>query len=206
MALIPGQNTKQFTREIPPADLFIGRCYSIVDYGTQETSFQGDIKQKHQIYVGWELDSYMQEPGDNQGKPFVVGKKYGFSLHEQASLRKDLAKWRGKDFTDEEIKTFDLINILGTYATIQIAHTPSRDDPSIIYANISSIAPYNSKVGQKMEPINDNIFFDMSETDSGKLIASYQKVYKWQQDIIKKSAEWDTLRMFLEGTEIKAPY
>jgi len=187
--------------------MYIARCYSVIDLGTQEVMdiSKQEMVQKHQVYIGWELDCYMQEPGDNQGKPFAKGKTYKFSMHEKASLRKDIEAVLGK-LSDDGARIFDLHDLLNTYATVTIVHTPDKNDPEVIWANMSTMSPYNAKIGKKFEGINENIFFDMSETDSGKLIASYQKIYKWLQDIIKKSAEWDTLRMFLEGTEIKAPY
>jgi len=208
MAMIPGANSKPTTKkELIPADMYIARCYSIIDLGTQEVldMTSKEIVLKHQVYIGWELDCYMQEPGDNQGKPFVKGKTYKFSMHEKASLRKDIEAVRGK-MTDDEARVFDLETLLNTYATFTVAHAPDKNDPEIIWANVSTMSPYNAKIGKKFEAINANIFFDMSEQDTGKLIASYQSIpknYKWVRELIQKSAEWDTLRMFLEGTEIK---
>ena len=48
--------------------------------------------------------------------PMTINKSYTVSLHDKASLRKDLAAWRGKDFSDEEAKGFDVQYLEGGLA------------------------------------------------------------------------------------------
>jgi hypothetical protein len=42
-----------------------------------------------------------------------VGKWYTASIGEKANLRKDLVNWRGREFTDDELKGFDVKKLLG---------------------------------------------------------------------------------------------
>ena len=56
----------------------------------------------------------------SDGRPFSVHKRYKLSLHEKASLRKDLEAWRGKKFTADELKGFDVTNVVGTACTMQV--------------------------------------------------------------------------------------
>ena len=99
--------------EQPPIGSHAARCISIIDLGTQRSTYEGEVQIKHQLVVRWELSNELMTSGDFEGKPFTVSKFYTASLHEKAALRKDLAAWRGRDFTAEELKGFDLQSILG---------------------------------------------------------------------------------------------
>jgi hypothetical protein len=50
--LLPAQ-TSEF--ELTPAGTHIGRCYRVVDLGTQLVEFQGEHKKQHKIMISWEL-------------------------------------------------------------------------------------------------------------------------------------------------------
>jgi hypothetical protein len=85
----------------------------VIDLGTQKNTYEGETSLKRQVIIRWELCNELMTGGDNDGKPFTVSKFYTASLHEKAGLRKDLASWRTRDFTPEELKGFNLTNILG---------------------------------------------------------------------------------------------
>lgn len=99
--------------EQPPIGSHAARCIAIIDIGTQKTTFEGETQIRRQVIVRWELSNELMTTGDFAGKPFTVSKFYTASLHEKAGLRKDLVSWRSRDFTPEELKGFDLKNILG---------------------------------------------------------------------------------------------
>ena len=101
------------TFEQPPTGSHSARCISIIDLGTQKNTYEGETQMKHQLIIRWELSNELMTEGEHKGKPFTVSKFYTASLHEKAGLRKDLAAWRGRDFTPEELKGFDLKSILG---------------------------------------------------------------------------------------------
>lgn len=99
--------------EQPPTGSHAARCIAIIDLGTQRSTYEGEAQIKRQVIVRWELPTELITTGDFAGKPFTVSKFYTASLHEKAGLRKDLASWRGRDFTPEELKGFDLKSVLG---------------------------------------------------------------------------------------------
>lgn len=99
--------------EQPPTGSHAGRCIAIIDLGTQRTTYEGEAQIKRQVIVRWELSNELMTEGDHKGKPFTVSKFYTASLHEKAGLRKDLASWRGRDFTADELKGFELETVLG---------------------------------------------------------------------------------------------
>jgi len=123
-----------------PEGTHFGACDMVVDLGLQKTSFQGVESNKHQIYVRWQIPSERMEWTDGEGNkkegPVVIGKTYTASLGEKANLRKDLQSWRGRAFTEAELKGFDISKLLGVGATISIVH---NHKDSKTYANIGAI-------------------------------------------------------------------
>lgn len=106
--------------EQAPAGTHLGRCIKLVDIGTQKGEYQGQATFKRQIIIGWELPSELMQTGEYAGQPFTVSKFYTASLSEKANLRKDLENWRGRAFTDEELRGFDMKNILGKPCMLSI--------------------------------------------------------------------------------------
>jgi len=95
-----------------PAGTYIARSYRAVDIGTQHSEYNGEPQVKNQFILFWELPTEMIDI-DGEQKPRSISKFYTNSLHEKANLRHDLVSWRGKEFTEQELKDFDLNNILG---------------------------------------------------------------------------------------------
>lgn len=168
--------------EQTPEGVYTARCYRIIDLGTQKGSEAFGGKEQHKVMVSWELigavDPKMEE-GDNKGKPFSVHKRYTVSLSEKANLRADLEAWRGKKFTAEELKGFDLSTIIGAYCTIQVVH-----DETGKYANVNSIMAFK---GAKPAPVNEDVVFDIDEPDM-KIFDSLSESLK---GTIMQAPEWD---------------
>lgn len=99
--------------EQAPAGTHVARCYKLIDLGTTLQEFQGESRKRHQVLIGWELPNELMTTGEFAGQPFTASKFYTLSLHEKANLRGDLKNWRGRDFTDDELKGFDLQSVLG---------------------------------------------------------------------------------------------
>lgn len=116
-------------------------CDMVVDLGKQRTTYMGDTTIKHQVYIRWQIPAERTEWTDGEGVkhegPMVIGKTYTSSLSEKANLRKDLQAWRGKVFTEDELKKFDISKLLGAPATISVTHKPRESGG--VYANVTSI-------------------------------------------------------------------
>lgn len=116
-------------------------CDQVVDLGKQAIKSQmyGDSI-KHQVYIRWQIPAERAEWQDGEGVkhegPAVIGKTYTLSLGDKANLRKDLQAWRGKPFTPDELRGFDIAKLLGAPATITITHT-EKDGRT--YANVASL-------------------------------------------------------------------
>jgi hypothetical protein len=108
-------------------------CVDVVDKGMLKTTWQGVEKQQHKIDVAWQIG----EDRDD-GKPFLVFKRYTLSLGEKANLRKDLESWRGKKFTHDEEMGFDVEKLIGANCLVNVQHNASGDRT---YANVVAVAP-----------------------------------------------------------------
>jgi hypothetical protein len=161
-------------------------CYAVYDLGTQYNEVFGNSS--HKVLVVWELpDERIDIEKDNEklNLPRSISKKYTLSLHEKASLRKDLESWRGKSFTPAELQGFDLTKLLGANCMLQIIHK-KKDNKT--YANIQSIVPL-IKGSIKKEPENTCCYFSFEEHATN----IPQNTPDWIIDLIKASDEWDIL-------------
>lgn len=118
-----------------PAGTHQGVCCDVVDLGVQELNFNGQISHKHQIRIMWQINEQMED-----GRPFIVSKKYNLSLHEKATLRKDLKAWRGRDFTEKELQGFDVETLIGANCMLAVSHSVSPSNGRT-YANVDSVGP-----------------------------------------------------------------
>jgi len=176
-------------KRVPPG-VYIGRCYNLVDLGTQFTDGQYGPKSQHKIKLGWELfgedENGQPLTMDINGiqLPMTVSKTYTVSLHEKAKLRLDLAAWRGKDFTEEEAKAFDVSKLVGAYCMVNVTHSETNGKT---FTNIAGLTPIPGALkNSKPEPIHKNVMFDLDNPDMNVFNTFHEKL----QEAIKKSPEW----------------
>jgi hypothetical protein len=159
MSIIAKNTTeKEFAKlPLPEAGTTLAVCCAVWDLGLQLSNFKnedGTDKVQHKIIIAWEISEKINQPdSEYNGKPYMMNKTYTLSLGEKANLRKDLESWRGKSFTEEEIKNgFDVEKLYGVNCLIGIKHEPDRRDPSKLYANVTSILP-PAKGMEKLVPV-----------------------------------------------------
>jgi len=88
----------------------------VIDLGTQENEYQGDISWKRQVLIIWEVPA--ETNGNNE--PLTISKFYTLSLHEKSNLGNDLASWRGRPFTDQERQGFDIAALCGVPCMLNV--------------------------------------------------------------------------------------
>lgn len=143
--------------ELIPEDTYSSVCYAIVDNGEAYDEKWGKVKRK--VTFMWELEF---ENKAGQEKRSSISKTYVFSMHENASLRKMLKAWRGREFTAEELKGFDLENVLGAPCLLQITHYTTADGN--VRAGINTISKLPKSMA-KLEPERALLYFDCEESD-----------------------------------------
>ena len=89
-----------------PAGVFTARCWSIIDLGTQNVEFQGEMKLQRKVQLSWELFGEDEQGAPlvmDDGMPMTISKRYTLSLSAKSKLRPDLEAWRGKAFDDAQV-------------------------------------------------------------------------------------------------------
>ena len=169
-------------------------CYRLYDLGSQFSEKWG--KTAHQVLIIWEIQEArieIEKDGVKVDLPRVVSKKYTLSLNEKAVLRRDLQSWRGRNFTQDELNSFDITKLLGVNCMMQIIHN-SKDGKT--YANIASIMPLYKGM-KKLEPENVATFFSMQ--DNMDIPADTPD---WIKELIEGSAEWQGRYPAEEGRDL----
>ena len=161
-----------------PEGTHFGVCDMVVDMGQQKTTFQGVETIKHQIYIRWAIPAerikWKDADGNEQEGPVVIGKTYTASLSEKSNLRKDLQSWRGRAFSAEELKKFDVSRLLGVSATISITH---NEKDGRTYANVGAIGGL-PKGMPAVEAENGTTLYDDDNTHT------YERLPKWLKEKI----------------------
>ena len=176
-----------------PSGVHIGRCYSLIDLGTQLSSGQYGEKMQHKVRIGWELfgEDDQGQPltinVDGKEMPLTISKSYTVSLHEKASLRKDLSAWRGRDFTDEEAQAFDISKLVGAYCMVNVTTSESNGKT---YSNVAGLTPLPAALKHsKPAAVHDNLLFNLDEPDMAVFSTFHEKL----QEAIKRSPEWQRM-------------
>ena len=176
-------------KRVPPG-AYIGRCFSLIDLGTQLTSGQYGEKLQHKLRIGWELFGEDEQGNpltvevDGKSMPLTISKSYTVSLHEKAGLRRDLAAWRGRDFSDEEAKAFDVAKLIGAYCMVNVTTSETNGKT---YSNVAGLTPLPGALrNAKPAPVHDPVVFDLDKPDMKVFATFHEKL----QEAIKKSPEW----------------
>lgn len=175
---------------VPPG-MHLARCYRIVDLGTQKSEYKGQIKYLHKAMLQFEVHSE-----DEKGKPLVtakgdplsISKNYTLSLAENATLRKDLQLWRGVAFTPDQLRGFELKNVLGHWAMLSIAKDIGNNGKE--YTNIMSVNPVPPAIKKAglPEAVNKMAMFTIMNPDMD-LFETFSNNLK---EKIKSSPEWES--------------
>ena len=172
-------------RELVPEGNYIGRCFKMVYMGTIDGKF-GKAKK---VYLSWELPTEMKVWKEGEAaKPSSVNKEYTLSTNPKSNLGQDLVSWRGKAFTTEEAKVFDIVKVLGHPCMVNLIHNPSKSDPNIKYEKISTITPMPKGL-EAPAAINDQVVFSVLDFDQ----SVFDSLPEFLQNKIKESDEYKAL-------------
>jgi hypothetical protein len=175
-------------------------CFAMYDLGTQHTEYKGEQKLAHQVLIMWEIPAErieIEKNGQKVDMPRAISKKYTMSLGEKANLRRDLQGWRGRQFTPEELATFDITTIIGLPCMIQVLHKISKKTGKP-YANIAAIMPL-MKGAPSIKAENPLRFYSISDHKD----QIPEGTPKWIAETIKESDEW---KIFAKPEEEPPPF
>src|SRR3990172_2414537 len=127
MPIVVGHTGKDFVPA--PEGMHAAVCCDVSDLGVVETQWGN----KRMVKLRWQTEATMED-----GKPFLIQKRYTASLHPKSALRQDLESWRGQRMSEDESSMFDLEKLIRVNCTIQVLHH-RKDD--LVYANVKTIVP-----------------------------------------------------------------
>jgi uncharacterized protein (DUF3820 family) len=169
MAIIANSNGGGKDFQPVEAGTYTARCYSMIHIGTVIEEYNGEKKEANKVRLTFELPTEMKVFKEENGEqPQVIGKDFTLSMHEKAGLRKFLSSWRGKAFTDDEAKAFDITKLLGVACTLGITHKVSKTGKT--YAEISSVSTLMKGMAIA-DQINPSFEFSVAEFDQAKFDA-----------------------------------
>jgi hypothetical protein len=167
-----------------PEGTYVATCVRVIDLGTQVTTWKGADKIQRKVLIGWEVPEVRVQDQEGRDMPAMISTRYTASLHEKAALRKALEAWRGRRFTDDELKGFDLKNVLAQPCQIQVLHS-ERDGTT--YANVSAIMAM-PKGAAKPAPEHPTINFSLDEGEFSEGV--YGMLTDRLREIIAQSPEY----------------
>jgi hypothetical protein len=170
--------TEQTAFELPPAGAVAARCNRVIDLGSQESSYEGKLKMQRKVLLSWELAELRTD-----GSPFTISRRFGLSMHEHAALRAFLQAWRGRPFSDEELRGFDLRNLINAPCLLNIGHVERSGKQ---YSNILSISPMPKGMAAP-ELAGPAVLFDIDDPDA---LDTLEGLSDNLQSTITASPEW----------------
>lgn len=175
-----------------PVGVHYARCFRIVELGRQPDSGFGE---KEKLMISWELPNEMIEfqddSGQQQRRPMSISKTYSATMGKKGNLRQDLARWRGREFTAEEIEKFDIASILGKACQISVIHGENGK------AKVDAIMamPKGVKVPDQ---INPSVEYNFKDREGG----TFRALPDFLQKIIKSAVNWSEAKPKIPPTAL----
>lgn len=172
-----------------PEDVYPAVCNMLVDLGEQYSEKFGNTARK--VLISWEL------PGEklDNGETRRLSNTYTASLNSKGNLRKDLISWRGRDFTVDELKKFDLRNIVGAPCMLSVIHKVGQDgNKRAVIGGIMKLPK-----GMTVPALsNGYTIFDLDEPDPEEKM---KDLPEWIQTRIMESETWKEREAALDERE-----
>jgi hypothetical protein len=166
-----------------PAGSHIGRAIHVIALGTQPA--QAQFLPTFKVLIGWEIpDEVIIKSDTKEEMPMIISKEYSLSLGKKANLRRDLEGWRGREFTGDELKGFQVENVLDKPCLLNVIHKTSAGGN--VYAVISGISPLPKGVTCKPR-VHELVQF---EVEQGKSCEAWGKIPQFIQKKIEQCEEW----------------
>lgn len=142
-------------RELVPEGNYPARIYELIELGTIEGSWMGEVKFTHKVRIGFELPTEKRVFDEKKGEqPFVISKEMALSFGDLAGLRKVIEAVEGKKLTDAEAVDYDVETILGKPLLVTVKHSEPTQE-GVQYANVAVYSPLIK--GLTVEPLTNKI-------------------------------------------------
>lgn len=120
------------------------------------------------------------------GTPHRVSRRMTASLHKKAQLRAFLEQWRGRAFTDDEQRAFNVGKLLNAPCLLNLVHIERAGKQ---YANILSVSPVPK--GMSAPELSEKpVIFDLAAPDW----QAYAGLSSRMQETISASPEYQAAK------------
>ena len=158
----------------------IATCFQVIDFGTQEDTYEGRTNVRRKVWLGFEV------PGEqmSDGRNFVIGKEYSFSSSTKSTFRKHLEAWRGAPFKDSDFGDggFDVKNLIGVGCMLSVQHNANGR------ATLGGIMKLPS--GMEASAPEKTVYLSLEDGFDADIYGSLQE---WMQERIAQSPEYQAV-------------
>lgn len=162
----------------------MARCFSVVAIGTQ-VSQNPLYKPQSQFIVTFEVPSETIEVNGEQ-RPMVIGQflnAYFGRAEKPSNTRKFIESWRGKPFTDEEMKGFNTDKLVGAPCMLNVIHEQKNGKTREKIAGVSPLPK-----GMKLSPqFHKSVIY---EIEMGRNDV-FNALPEWVRKKIEACEEWN---------------
>lgn len=158
-----------------PEGSHLAVCDMFVDLGMQDSHFGA----KHKIYLRWQIPALRltyEKDGATVEAPMSIGAHYTLSLSVKSNLRPLLQAWRGRAFTPDELKKFDVAAFVGKPCMITVTHKPKPEGG--VYANVGAVAKLPAGIPAPVLE-GEALLYDADN------LGTFEKLRPWLQEKIK---------------------
>ena len=133
--------SEKIQRELVPEGNHPARIYEVIELGTVESKWNGNVKMQHKVRISFEFPTKKFVFNEEKGpQPFVLSTEVALSMYDKATLRKIVDAVEGRKLTDEEADSYDVLSLAGKPLLVTVSHSePNKDD--IQYANATTFSP-----------------------------------------------------------------
>ena len=159
-------------RSTIPEGSFEAVLVMVIDAGTHPYNNQKEktVEKRHWVYLVWEIPACLT----SEGKPALKSRKYNLTISKKAKLREHIEGMLGSALSQ---KQFEIKNLLGTTALIQVQRVEGYEGPSI--TNVMKIPG-----DKQIKPFHELVGFDIDDSEIP------ESVSPWIRDMIEQSEEW----------------
>lgn len=163
-----------------PEGTHLARCFGIVSLGTQHSP---NFPDAFKIMIMWEIPSERVKV-DGEDVPMTISKEYTLSISQKANLRRDLESWRGRAFTEEELKGFEVSKVAGQPCLLSVAHKLKKNGAGT-YAAIQTVT--KPAKGMTCDPqVHKTVIYEVEQGRD----SVFNALPEWVRKKIEVCEEW----------------
>ena len=186
MSLTVSQTADNSQKSMVPEGPHVARCTAVIDLGTQTNEWKGEKKENQKVLLSWEFPECTAVFNEEDGpQPLGRSLHYNASLHEKSTLRKHLVAWRGRQFTEQELKGFSLTKVLGHPCLATVEHVTKQDGSKTDRITSVGMLPKGLTCPDQ---VNEPYSYSIEEHPK-----NWDRLPNWVKEQIQKAPEFQSL-------------